>query len=489
MAACNQYAAAFGYEFYIVPVSAESVDFATVSGGLEPGGFIDPGSNIPNDIRILEGATPDEILAGNPGVNIVYDGVSVTTETVLRARGISNAGLESDTGTESLVSYQDDGRGFDQSLAVSKNWNININAVTPKGDAAYKTLRLLEKNAVSGQLKCKIGRIGPNSTTESIYGYATVNSFSEQNEAGEVVSWSVNLEGHGPIEIHLDNTNTTNIHGPVKTLAIANTGANLKDGTYPDIALTGGNGNGLATADFTVMNGAVSVVQIVNRGDSYSVFDDLGADLQGADVSGLITGLSINSQGFGIDETQPSAYYLNVPLTNGTGTGGAASITVSGGIVTAVSIYQAGSGYTQGDIITTLSQLQGVANPLYGEVQTLNNLIVGSGYETTTYTNIAATGGSGQNLTFDISMSNGSVSLVTVNNQGTGYSVGDTLTATLNAQDSSIPPTPWSVDVLTIDDAETLEATEPIFEVTSVMSGEASHTDPKIRVTSIQDNN
>ena len=489
MAECNQYAAAFGYEFYIVPVSAESVDLVAVSGGLGPGGFIDPGANIPNNIKILEGATPDQILAGDPGVNIVYDGVAVTTETVLRARGITNASLESDTDTESIISYQDEARGFDQSIAISKNWSIAINAVTPKGDAAYKTIRLLEKNAVPGQLKCKIGRIGPNSTTESIYGYATVNSFSESVEVGGIVSWSVNLQGHGPIEIKLDNTNTTNTHGPVKTLAIADAGSNLKDGTFPDVPLTGGNGDGLVTADFTVMSGAVSVVQIVNRGDSYSVFDDLGANLQGADVSGLITGLSINSQGFGIDESQPSAYYLNVPLANGTGTGGAVSITVSAGIVTGVSVYEAGSGYIQGDVVTTLNELPGLSNPLYGEVLTLTNLSVGAGYETTTYSNIAATGGTGQNLTFDISMSNGEVSQVTVNNQGTGYTVGDTLTATLNAQDSTVSPTPWSVDVLTTDTEETLDATEPIFEVTSVMSGEALHTDAVIRVTSIQDNN
>jgi hypothetical protein len=45
------------------------------------------------------------------------------------------------------------------------------------------------------------------------------------------------------------------------------------------------------------------------------------------------------------------------------------------------------------------------------------------------------------------------------------------------------------VDVLTTDTEETLDATEPIFEVTSVMSGEALHTDAVIRVTSIQDNN
>jgi len=488
MAGCSQYAAAFGFEFYIVPVSAESIDFATVTGGIEPGGFIDPTAIIASTIKIEEGATPEQIMAGNPGTNIVYDGSTVTTETVLQARGITNAGLDSDTETEAMVSYQEEGRGFDQSIAVGKNWTIGIDAITPSEDATYKTLRLLDKNGVPGQLKCKIGRVGPASTTEAIYGFATVTNFSENVVAGGIVSWTLELEGHGPIAIDLDNTNTTNTHGPIKTLGINSGGSNLKDGTFPDVSLTGGNGDGLATADFTVSSGVVSVVQLINKGDSYAIFDDLSADLQGADVSGLIDGMQINSQGFGIDENQPAAYYQNVPITNGTGTGGAVSLTLSGGIVTGVSVYASGSGYSQGDIVTPLNELPGLANPTYGEVQTLTNLTVGADYENTSYSNISATGGSGQNLTFDITTSNGQVNLVTINNGGTGYVAGDIVSATLNPQDSTVPVTEWNVEIETIDDEQTLDATEPIFEVTSVITGEGSHTDPIIRVTSILDN-
>lgn len=488
MAGCSQYAAAFGYEFYIVPVSAESIDFATIAGGLEPGGFINPAASISNTIKIEEGATPDQILAGSPGANIVYDGLTVTTETVFKARGITNAGLESDTGTESTISYQEEGRGFDQSVAVSKNWNIGIDGITPTDDATYKLLRLLEKNGVPGQLKCKVGRVGPNSTTEAIYGFATVVSFSESVAAGGIVSWSIELQGHGPISIDLDNTNTTNTYGPIKTIGISTAGSNLKDGTFPDVALTGGNGDGLATADFTVSSGTVSVVQLVNKGDSYALFDDLGADLQGADVSGIIDGLSINSQGFGIDENQPFEYYQDVPLTGGNGSGGSATITISGGIVTSVSVNSAGNGYSQGDTLTTLNEMPGLPNPLYGEAQTITNLSVGADYEDTSYTNIAATGGSGQNLTFNITTTSGQVSLVTINNNGTGYSVGDTVSAVLNPQDSTVPATEWSVDIETVDDSSTLNATEPIFSVSSVLTGEGIHTDPVIRVTNILDN-
>jgi len=486
MAGCSQYAAAFGYEFYIVPVSADSIDFATVAGGIEPGGFIDPTTTVPSTVEIVEGNTPDVILAGTPGTDIVYNGGP--SQTVFKARGITNASLDSDTNTESSISYQEEGRGYDQSVAIGKSWNITLDGITPAEDSTYKTLRLLEKNGVPGQLKCKIGRVGPISTTEAIYGYATIINFNESVAAGGIVSWSVELKGHGPIAIDLDNTNTTNTHGPIKALAITAGGSNLKDGTYPDIALTGGSGNGLATADFTVSSGVASVVQLINKGDSYALFDDLSADLQGADVNGLINGLSINSQGFGIDENQASGFYQNIPITNGSGSGGAVSLTLSGGIVTSVSIAATGSGYAQGDIVTTLNELPGLANPTYGEALTLSNLTVGADYENTSYTNVAATGGSGTNLTFDITISSGEVSLVTINNGGTGYTAGDIVSASLNPQDSTIPVTEWSVELDTVDETQTLDAIEPIFEVTSVLTGEGNHTDPTIRVTAILDN-
>jgi len=487
MAGCSQYAAAFGYEFYIVAVSADSIDFANVTGGIGPGGFIDPTATVPSTTKIEEGATPDSIMAGTPGTNVVFNGGF--NQTVFKTRGITNASLDSDTNTEESISYQEEGRGFDQSVAIGKSWNFTLDGITPAEDATYKTLRLLEKNGVPGQLKCKIARVGPTSTTEAIYGYATITNFTETVEAGGIVSWSIEFKGHGPIAIELDNTNSFIAQGPIRTLAITAGGSNLKDGTYPDIALTGGSGNGLATADFTISSGVASVVQLVNKGNGYELFDELSANLQGSDVTGLINGLSINSQGLGINESQPSGFFENMPITNGSGSGGTVSLTLANGIVTGVSVDDSGSGYVQGDIVTLLNELPGLPNPTYGEALSLSSLTVGNAYENTSYTNIAATGGSGSNLTFDITVSSGQVSLVTINNGGTGYVYGDIVSAYLNPQDQTVPVSEWSVVIETVDDTEILDATEPIFEVSSVFTGEGIHTDPTIRVTSILDSN
>lgn len=205
MATCSQYAAAFGYQVYIVPVSACGVDLSAVTGGVEAGGFIDPTTLLDPGSKIEGGSDAAQILAGDPGANIVFDNDTVTAESVIRLYGLTNAALETDTGSETVTTYDTESKGFDQNVAVSKSWSMSLEGVSQFTDAGYKTLRLLEQNAVAGALKVKIGRIGPTGTTEAVYGYATLTGFSESIEAGSIVSWSVTAEGYGPYSIDLDN--------------------------------------------------------------------------------------------------------------------------------------------------------------------------------------------------------------------------------------------------------------------------------------------
>lgn len=204
MASCSQYSAAFGYQVYIVPVYACGVDLTSVTGGVGTAGFIDPDAPADQTAQILEGATASEILLA--GSNIVYDASTVTNETTFRLYGLTNAALETDTSSETVTTYDTESKGFDQNIATSKSWSISLEGVSQFGDAGYKTLRLLEQNAVAGQLKCKIGRIGPTGTTEAVYGYATLTGFSESIEAGSIVSWSVTAEGFGGYSLDLDNS-------------------------------------------------------------------------------------------------------------------------------------------------------------------------------------------------------------------------------------------------------------------------------------------
>ena len=142
-------------------------------------------------------------------------------------------------------------------------------------------MRLLEQNAVAGQLKCKIGRIGPTGTTEAVYGYATLSSFSESIEAGSVVSWSLTAEGFGPYAVDLDNGSgggpSEPVTGGITALGAVTPGSGYTDATYNDVALTGGSGSG-ATANITVSGGVVDGVTLVNGGNGYQAGEDLSAD-------------------------------------------------------------------------------------------------------------------------------------------------------------------------------------------------------------------
>lgn len=428
MASCSQYAAAFGFQLYLVPVSACGIDLASVGGGLKAGGFIDPAAVVDKDTRIEEGAATGEILAGDPGVNVVYDGETVNTEAVFKLVGITNAGLETDTGTESVITYDEEGRGFDQSVAISKSWSIALEGVSKFEDAAYKVIRLLESNAVSGQLKAKVGRVGPVGTTEAIYGYCTVTNYSESVEAGGIVTWSAELQGYGPLAIDLDNTDSANLQGPISQLAVLTSGANLLDGSYTDQPLLGGAGNGLATADILVSDGEVATVTLVDAGDGYAQLDTLSANLPGAEIDGLISTLSISDAGANLAD----GLYLGQALTGGSGSGATAALSVSGGVVTEATLDQAGTGYTASDVLTVT--LPAADNPFEGEVLSLGAVVSGSGYIDGSYSNLTATGGSGSGLLLNVTVTSGAVSGVTIADGGVGYTDGDSLTGALPAQ-------------------------------------------------------
>lgn len=209
MATCSQYAAAFGYEVYLVPVNACGVDLTAVNGGVGTGvnfptPFIDTASPLAFNSQVISGGA-GIILAGDPGVNIVYDNDVITAETTIKLTGLTNASLETDTGSETVQTYDAENRGFDQNVALTKSWTMSLEGMSQFTDAGYKVIRLLEAGAVDGALKCKIGRVGPTGTTESIYGYGTLTNFSESVEAGSIVSWSIEVQGYGPYALDLDN--------------------------------------------------------------------------------------------------------------------------------------------------------------------------------------------------------------------------------------------------------------------------------------------
>lgn len=353
MASCSQYSAAFGYQVFIVPVSACGVDLEQVQGGVKAGGFIDPTSPLGANNKILEGSTSASILAGDPGTEIVYDADTVASETTLKLLGLTNAALETDTSSETVTTYDTESKGFDQNVATSKSWSISLEGVSQFGDAGYKTLRLLEQNAVAGALKLKIGRIGPTGTVEAVYGYATLTNFSESIEAGSIVSWSCTAEGYGPYALDLDNSASPNLVGPILTIGASVVGSDIEDGTYTDIPFAGGTGSG-ATGDFTV-SGGIPTMTNLTAGDLYTPGDVLTATLPGrADVPG--TGAAFTSSFSGGDTLDAADEVLTSVLASSTtsveGDGAAFDITIESGAVTDVQLVSAGLDYVAGDEIT-----------------------------------------------------------------------------------------------------------------------------------------
>lgn len=94
--------------------------------------------------------------------------------------------------------------------------------------------------------------------------------------------------------------------GAIDALGKITGGASYTNGTYTDVALTGGSGSG-ATANITVSGGAVTAVTIVNKGTGYAVGDSLSAATANIGTTGA--GFSVGTKE--IDST--GAAYGSLP--------------------------------------------------------------------------------------------------------------------------------------------------------------------------------
>jgi len=190
------YSAAFGYDFYIVPLLAASIDTDTVGG--TAANFLDITSSIANDATVsyVGGAAPAFTIGGT-----AYD--MEGTGTAVRLAGLTNAALETDTGSEDVYTYDDETKGFNTSIATTKSFSISLSGVADFADSGYQILRLTEQNTVADALRVKFLRVGPTGVTETVFGYGTLTGYSESNEVTSIVSWECTLTGYGPYGLEL----------------------------------------------------------------------------------------------------------------------------------------------------------------------------------------------------------------------------------------------------------------------------------------------
>ena len=209
------YSAAFGYKFYLLPLASAQVDLnftgITAGTGLSTAstGFLKVDSSVAGDEGNL--AADNDTIAYNSTTGIftvetvdyAMDGTTATDKP-FKLLGLTNASLETDTSSEDIITYDRTTKGYNTNIATTKSFSISLEGVADFKSSAYQVLRLTEANTVNNSLRVKFARIGPTGTDETIYGYGTLEGYSESIEAGSVVSWSATLNGYGPYVIDID---------------------------------------------------------------------------------------------------------------------------------------------------------------------------------------------------------------------------------------------------------------------------------------------
>ncbi len=161
-----------------------------------------------------------------------------------------------------------------------------------------------------------------------------------------------------------------------------------------------------------------------------------------------------------------------VATTGGTGSSLTVNTTVVGGVITAAAVNAGGSDYLISDTVT-------VTNPNAGKVLSLNLASLAGGSNYVTGTALATTGGSGSaSFTVDIAASAGAITNVTINDGGTGYVVGETITIVQpTGADGLNPAAGGTVDVATVATNATLNLTDiTTMEVGATVTGATSGT-------------
>ena len=214
-------------------------------------------------------------------------------------------------------------------------------------------------------------------------------------------------------------------------------GQNYDEGSYTDITLTGGSGQ-FGTGDITV-TGAEGT--LTNGGSGYAAGQYNGVALTGGTGSGLEVSITVDdteieltSGGSGYVD----GFYSAIPLTGGTGTGAEIGFSVGSGAITAVTLSDPGSGYTNGDVLSVDPAFDGVGSgsnfsvtvtTFPGVVTDCTIFSAGSGYTTGDVLGVNPSFdgvGSGSNFAFTLG-NIGFVTSVVINNSGIGYDAGDIL--------------------------------------------------------------
>lgn len=126
-----------------------------------------------------------------------------------------------------------------------------------------------------------------------------------------------------------------------------------------------------------------------------------------------INGITVNNGG-----TNYSAVGTQVRIIGGGGSGAVATVTASGGVISAINVTNSGIGYTGPPAITITSS-----------VINTSGLVGGSGYVEAN-TQVTVSGGGGSGATITAAVISGAITTLIISSLGTGYSSTPTITIT-----------------------------------------------------------
>jgi len=188
------YSQAYGYNFYFAPLLKNEIDFTDLATFT---GFMTIASPLSNTAAVTKTGTGSTLAIAVGATTLDLDG----TDAPIRLLGLTNAAPSETETEETVVTYDDEVKSFDTSIATGKSFQFALEGVTDHNDAAYKLMRICAKESVREGLMVKYARIGPTGFTERTYGFGRFTGFDETPPAGGIVRWSTTLRAYGPYEL------------------------------------------------------------------------------------------------------------------------------------------------------------------------------------------------------------------------------------------------------------------------------------------------
>ena len=223
----------------------------------------------------------------------------------------------------------------------------------------------------------------------------------------------------------------TDVTGSTITLSGALTSAIIGT-TQTFTGLSGTTSGGGSSAVFSISRTPTYSVTVTTPGGGYAAADTvtiLGTSLGGAtpandatitiDSATPINSVATLNNGSLSGGTGYSDNTGVATTASGSGTGLTVNIVQSSGIITAVTVNNAGQGYAASETITIGAS---------GRINTTTNIVVGTGYSTATGLSTTSSG-SGTGCTVNITDNgSGGIASVTIVSQGSGYTTSEVLT-------------------------------------------------------------